>query len=520
MRRNVLLLLFLLLPLIQVMASEPNFELVNAWWGTPERASVAVSGQGITPLTVFLKAKAPVKVNFLELELPSPLTDAQGGRVAKAIPSLQLGRNVFSQGEVFYSTFYVNIPAGASSAYRFRLKVNYDLMGIRPSVNNTDELEFSLKVEGASVVTFTLSGKLIEGSSTVLKLNIHNSGSGSATITSVQVSASYSKVLNPMIQQMYQLPPGKTITYDIGAFVPKGVDKDEDIVVVTVSYQSAGKSITVSKAFKLPIESNNENSSEESPYLSVKSDQDMLEAGALSKVNLVIENLGGEEARDVRLQLSSKTVTIVGPSLHYLGDLAPGDSKQVTIELIPSEQAKSYELMLTFSYREYVEGEDVEKQSTLTVGFGRREQAKIVISSLEGSYLNGRIRVRGLLANIGNREADHINVSMEGSNCFSSSYVGSLGDGESTGFSLTCSVEELKSPVKLKVKVRYLASPDKWEETYREITVEPPQTKTAQAQQAGGYNFYAVAVAAVAGVLVGLVLGRVIFRRGEEEVEV
>ncbi len=516
MKRSALLLILLLLPLYQVLASEPNFELVNAWWGTPERASTAVSGQGITPLTVFLKAKASVRVNYLELEIPPPLTDAQGRRVAKVIPSLQLGRNVFSKGEAFYSTFYVDVPAVGSSSYKFKLRVNYDLMGASPSLNNTDELEFGLKVEGASTITFTLSGNLLEGASTVLKLNIHNSGRGTATITSIQVSASYAKVLNPMIQQMYQLPPGKTITYDIGALVPKGVDKDEDVVMVSISYQSAGKSITLSKAFKIPIESSDQGSGEESPYLAVETDQDMLEAGALSKVNLVVKNLGGEEARDVRLQLNSKTVTIVGPSLHYLGDLAPGDSESVEIELIPSEQAKSYELMLTFTYKEYVEGEDVEKQTTLTLGFGRREQAKIVISSLEGSYLNGRVRVRGLLANIGNREADHINVSMEGSNCFSSSYVGSLGDGESTGFSLTCSVNELSSPIKLKVKVRYLASPEKWEETYREITVEPPQAKTNQAQQAGGYNVYALAIAALAGILVGLVLGRLIFKRGEE----
>ncbi len=514
--------LFLLLALIsilviptRIMATEPNLELIGAWWGSPERASIAVSGQGITPVTVFLRAKASIKVKQLMLIIPPPLTDAQGKRESTVVPLLQLGRDKFSPDEAFYSTFYVNIPSEATTSYRFRLKVNYDIITPTPSLNETAEFEFTLKVEGTSIVSFSLSGKLVEGESSVLKLQIHNSGSGEATITSVQVSASYSKVLNPMIQQMYKLPPGETIHYDIGAYVPKGIDKDEDIILVTVSYQSGGGSITLSKAFKLPIESSNGNNTEESPFLSVESDRDMLEAGAVTPVKLTIKNLGAEKARDVKLQISSQTVTVVGPSLYYLGDLNPGDIKEINMKLIPSEQVKSYQITLTFTYKEYVKGEDVEKQSTLTVGFGRSEQAKLAISSLEGSYTNKRIRIKGMLANIGNREAEHVNVSMEGDGCYTSSYIGSLGDGESTGFSLTCPISELKSPLKLRVKVKYLASPDKWVDVFREITIEPPQEKVSQPQQSG-FSVESLAISAVAGIIVGIILGRLIFRRGEE----
>ena len=102
-----------------------------------------------------------------------------------------------------------------------------------------------------------------------------------------------------------------------------------------------------------------------------------------------------------------------------------------------------------------------------------------------------------------------------------STYLGELDEGESTGFALSCQVSEDKLPPKIGVVVKYLASPENWKEARREVSVEGPQPTEQPSKTAVNMTDprYAV-VWAVAGLVIGLVVGKVVFGRRSEEVEV
>ncbi len=522
-------LVLLLIPLLPLSAIKGHVTLVDYGWGTQQEALIVHSGDGVVPLTAIFQVSVEENHTLRPLEavlkIPSPLKNPNGGNVERLIPGIQLGRDRFEDGEGFALTFSVEIPTKTPPGwYDFKVNLSYEILDEDGDIvkRGTDQFTFSLEVKGRSSVDFTLGGRVVRGEASTLYLILRNVGKEDAHITSIQISASLIRILNPSISGGALLTPGASVRYDIGAYADENLDQDTDKVAVLVHYTSGGKDYSVSKVFTVQLIEKNEEEEEVSPSLIVLSDKHMLYAGIPNEVNLIVKNVGDETARKVKLQLSSQTITVLGPTLFDLGDMTPGDSRSIRLSLLPSEDSKSYRLSLSFTYTEKEDDEDVTEQLSTEVGFGRIEEARVVISSLEASYSKGKLRVRGNLANVGNRQADNINVTIESGVCVgTSTYLGELDEGESTGFALSCQVSEDKLPPKVGVVVKYLASPENWKETKREVSIEGPQLTEQQPKATVNMTDPRYAVAwAVAGLVIGLIVGKVVFGRRSEEVEV
>ncbi len=525
------LLLMLILPMaaLPTSAMRGSVSLVEYGWGTRQEATIVHSGDGVVPLTTIFQVSVeenhtlrPLKA---VLEIPPPLKNPNGGQVENIIPGIQLGKDRFEDGEGFSLTFSVEIPTRTPPGwYHFRLNLSYEILDEDGDVvrKGSNSFSFSLEVKGRSSLDFTLVGSVVKGETSTLHLTLRNVGREDVYISSIQISASLIRVLNPSIGGGALLPPGASIRYDIGAYADENLDQDTDKVAVLVHYTSGGRDYSASKVFPIQLLEKDEESKETSPSLVVISDKHMLHAGVPNEVNLIVKNVGDEKARKVKLQLSSKTVTVLGPTLFDLGDMSPGDSRKLNLSLLPSEDSKSYRLSLSFAYKEKEDSKDVTRQLSTEVGFGRIEEARVVISSLEASYSKGKLRIKGNLANVGNRQADNINVTVESGACIgTSTYLGELDEGESTGFALSCQVSEEKLPSKVGVVVKYLASPENWKEARREVSVENPQAAVQKPTkvETGIMDPRYALIWAAAGLIVGLVVGKVVFGRRSEEVE-
>jgi len=529
-RRDVLILSFLCLLLLtpsQLAMARRGVSLVDYRWGTQTEAITVHSGDGIVPLIAFFKVNVEENHTLRPIEavlkIPSPLKNPNGGQEERIIPGLQFGKDRFEDGEGFYLLFNVEVPTQTPpDRYLFSMNLSYEILDEDGDVvgRGHNTFSFSLEVKGKSSLEINFYGKCIKGESTVLHLSIRNNGIEDIKISSIQLSSSIIRILNPSIQQGTLLPTRGILRYDIGAYVDENVDQDSDKVAIVVYYMSGGRESSISKVFTVPLLEKNEEE-EASPSIVVLSDKYMLNAGISNEVTLTIKNVGDEIARKVKLQLSSKDITVLGPSLFDLGDLGIGDSRTLKIRLLPSEDAKSYLLNLQFTYTEKEDNEDVTKQLNTEVGFGRIEEARVVITSLEAVYSSGRVRIKGTLANVGNRAADNINVTVELGPCAgSSTYLGELDDGESTGFLISCKADGSNLSAKLRVVVKYLASPENWKESRREVSVEGISAAKTQPKQEGiEIGIQQAIVWTIAGIIVGLVLGKVIFgRRSEVEV--
>jgi len=531
-RALVLFLPMLLIPLVHGDAKLWGLVLVDYRWGTKEQPAVVYAGDGLVYLTVTLRVFVTENKTWTQytlspfeatLEIPNHLRGPNGGNVEKISPSLQLAKTRFSDGESFQLSFSVEVPSTApAGSYEFKLNVSYRIYDAENYVVAKDHevFTFSLYVRESSPVYVYLTGSAVEGDTSVLTLKLVNGGSEDVQISSVVLTSTYIRLLNPNIASQVILAPNTSTAFQVGAFVERGTGRKYDRIAVTVQYRSGDKYYSISQVFSIPIFKTE--ATENKPVIVVSSDASSLYGGVRSSVTLKVENRGDETARKMKLQVSSQTVSILGPSLFYLGDLMPGEERNVTLEILPSEDQPSYSINIQFTYREFDNGVDVEKQETAQVSLGRIQEARVVISSASASYSSGRLRVFGNIANIGDRDAKFVNVTIYSGACVgTSTYIGDLKSGESTGFTLSC--EAVRAPRTVGVVVGYLASPGNWKESRRELTVSG-----AQANLTGGFtprnissartasptsNVIYWVVWLAAGLAIGLVAGRLIFRR-------
>lgn len=535
----VILISFLLVPAPFFTGEAKNWGLVlvDYRWGTKEQPSLVYAGDGLVYLTVTLRAYvaenktwAQYTLNPFEatLEIPKPLRSPNGESVGRISPSLQLSKSKFSDGESFQLTFPVEVPSTTPPGrYEFRLNVSYRIYDSENYIvyKGYETFTFSLEVRGVSPVRVYLTGSAIEGDTSVLTLKVTNGGNEDIQISSIVLSSTYIRLLNPNVGSQIILIPNTSASFDIGAFVERGTGRKYDRIAVTVQYRSGGKYYSVSEVFSIPIYRTE--ATENRPSLVAYSNTSMVYGGVPTRVLMTVENVGDETARKTRLQVSSQTASILGANLFDLGDLMPGDKKNVTLEILPSEDRSSYDIAMQLSYREFESGLDVEKQTSIQVSLARIQEARVVISSVSATYSSGRLRVFGNIANVGDRDAKYVNVTIYSGACAgTSTYIGDLKVGESTGFTLSC--ETARVTRTLEVSVGYLASPGKWKEEKREVTVSGTMGNlttgnftfrnfsTARPSSTANITYWLIWLAA--GLILGIVIGRLMFRRGSEGV--
>lgn len=532
----VILLLLLLapFPLFNGDAKLWGLILVDYRWGTREQPNIVYAGDGLVYLTVTLRAFVTENATWTRytlspfeatLEIPRPLRGPNGENVEKISPSLQLSKTRFTDGESFQLSFPVEVPSTTPAGrYEFKLNLSYRIYDADNYIvdRGYEIFTFNLEVRESSPIYVYLKGSGVEGDTSVLTLKVVNGGSEDVQLSSIVLTSTYIRLLNPNIGSQAILTPNSSLIFQIGAFVERGTGKKYDRVAVTVQYRSGGKYYSISQVFSVPIFKTE--ATESKPSIVVTSNTSSVYGGVKSAITLVVENMGDETARKVKLQISSQTVSMLGSSLFYLGDLMPGEKRNVTLEILPSEDQPSYSITLQFTYREFDNGVDVERQEIAQVGLGRIQEAKVVISTASATYSSGRLRVFGNIANVGDRDAKFVNVTIYSGACVgTSTYVGDLKSGESTGFTLSC--EAARVPRSVGVIVGYLASPGNWRETRRELIVSGVQINATGNLTFGNVSIRRVTsptmnltywiVWLVAGLTVGLIVGRFISRRKE-----
>lgn len=530
----LLLLLVVPFPLFNGDAKLWGLVLVDYRWGTREQPGIVYAGDGLVYITVTLRAFVTENATWTQytlspfeatLEIPKPLRGPNGENVEKISPSLQLSKTRFMDGESFQLSFPVEVPSTTPAGnYEFKLNVSYRIYDAENYIvdRGYEIFTFNLEVRVSSPVYVYLKGSAIEGDTSVLTLKVVNGGPEDVQISSIMLTSTFIKLLNPNIGSQVILTPNSSLVFQVGTFVERGTGRRYDRIAVTVQYRSGGKYYSISQVFNVPIFKTE--ATENKPSIVVNSNTSSVYGGVQSVITLLVENMGDEAARKVKLQVSSQTVSILGSNLFYLGDLMPGERRDVKLEILPLEDQSSYSITLQFTYREFDNGVDVEKQENAQVSLGRIQEAKVVISTASATYSSGRLRVFGNIANVGDRDAKFVNVTIYSGACMgTSTYVGDLKSGESTGFTLSCEVARV--PRSVGVVVGYLASPGNWREAKRELTVSG-----AQMNATGNFTFRNVSVGRVAGptinvtywivwlaagLTIGLVVGRVIFRRKE-----
>lgn len=526
------LLLLLLIPTFYGDAKLWGLVLVDYRWGGREQPSVVYAGDGLVYLTVTLRAFVTENKTWAQytlspfeatLEIPKPLRGPNGENVERISPSLQLTKTRFADGESFQLSFPIEVPSNTpAGSYEFKLNVSYRIYDADNYIvdRGYDIFTFDLEVRGASPIYVYLKGSAIEGDTSILTLKVVNGGSEDVQISSIVLASTFIRLLNPSIGGQVILAPNSSTAFQVGAFVERGTGRKYDRVAVTVHYRSGGKYHSMSQVFNVPILRTE--ATENKPSIIVSSSISSVYGGIPTNITLSVENKGDETARRTKLQVSSQTMSVLGANLFYLGDLMPEEVRDITLEVLPSEDQPSYSITLQFTYREFDNGVDVEKQEIVQVSLGKVQEAKVVISSASATYSSGRLRIFGNVANTGDRDAKFVNVTIYSGACVgTSTYIGDLKSGESTGFTLACEVP--RAPRAVGVVVGYLASPGNWKEAERELTVSGTQMNAT-----GNFTFRNASIGRIAspmmnltywivwlaaGLLIGLVAGRVMFRR-------
>jgi hypothetical protein len=530
---EVFFLLFLLmLPSFYGEAKLWGLTLVDYRWGTRDQPAIVYAGDGLVYITVTLRtyvAKDYTLSPFeATLEIPENLRSPNGERVVRISPSLQTSKTKFTDGESFQLMFPLEVPSTAPPGiYEFNLNVSYRIFDSENyQVDSSyDIFTFNLEVRSASPVYVYLKGSAIEGDTSVLTLKVVNGGNEDVQISSIVLSSSFIRLLNPNVGNQVILPPNTSTVFQVGTFVERGTGRKYDRIAVTVQYKSGGRYYSISEVFTVPIFKTE--ATENKPSLIAFSNESSVYGGVPKNIMITIENSGDETARKTRVQISSQTVSIVGANLFDLGDIMPGEKRNITLRVLPLEDYSSYQIVLQFTYREFENGLDVEKQTSAQIGLERVQEAKVVFSSASATYSSGRLRVFGNIANVGERDAKYVNVTIRSGACAgASTYIGDLKSGESTGFTLSCETERVTRT--LSISVGYLASPGNWKETRMELTVSGSvgnltgnltdrafrNVSVARVSPAANITYWAVWLAA--GLVIGLVIGRFLFRRSEE----
>jgi hypothetical protein len=523
----VIIAIFLLVPVFYVGADD--LSLASARWGTPTDIISGDAGS-ITPLTVFLmnNGNGNIAVINATLYMQEPLSSPQGDRYEVVYPKVQVQNNWLRPGDVIPVTFTVNIPSYAAGMYNFSLVVHYNITRTStappvyvqtggtvlysPSTTvTTSSLEkasfrFRLPVsQKPSIKVDRIWTVLEDNSAAELNFIITNSGDREIKLQSATVSGDIIQVLNPTIYINEWLQPGSYYRLKTRVNVPKGASSNGyALVTVTLSYAIGTTVLQKSEVIRFDIMG----SGAIGPEITVNTNSTSLIPGKRQRIEVLVRNVGDQTAERVKLVFQSgKNIMILGSSSIYLGDMPKGSERKVCLDVLPSSDASDFMLPLSIEYTRFYEGEHVSVQKQLSLGFSALKRAEIEIVSAQARYEYSILRITGTLANTGNLEAKNVKIRAD---CGGASYMGSIKEGDTASFYLTCGNTTAKA---VGITVEYEASPGEYRSSNITVAVEKTAEQRVEVQRGAGIEPSYAVVAALAALFVGIVLGRLILRR-------
>jgi len=280
------------------------------------------------------------------------------------------------------------------------------------------------------------------------------------------------------------------------------------------------------------------------PEIVVSTNKTSLMPGREQSVLIKVRNVGDQTANRVEIVFQQgQGMTILGPSSIYIGDMQRGDERVISLKVLPSTGADYYLLPAVINYMRWYQGDYVSLQKQLSLGFSSVQRAEVIIASAQATQSGGSVRITGVLANTGNRDASNVNVTAFGfagefpargnfsrrnvtrgnvtvrnvtrisGICRAASYIGSIKQGDTSSFYLSCNIGNATLSF-LNLTVNYEESPGSYG---RYSTIIPvlgsfnvgiQTTRTAQ----GGISYAYALLLIAASLIVGFILGRVIHR--------
>jgi len=368
-----LLLLSAVLQTIVLADSVPDIVFSNAWFGDHATKIEVSPGDKNVQLVIELVNGMDKPIRYVEgtLYLPKGFTDAKSG---SSVAGPSVSREVLA-GEKFYLTFLLDIDEDVKlGVYEANLALNY-VPWDEDTISVTN-VKVRFRITGRSILEPTLStNQLNPGEPETIQLTIKNLGSAPASSTEVWVESSSPglAILEGGGKHFVgNIAPGSSITIPLKVLASRALADSVSSISASIIYLN-------SHGFK--VQENHRLSLKVNPLggvgvvLDVLLENPILEPSKSSDLTIIVTNRGSETARDVNLevvlsQIINPPITIQeGALAAKLGDLAPGEEKELTLKVFVNELAsgKSFSIPISITYVDDEGRHMVQRGLTITV---------------------------------------------------------------------------------------------------------------------------------------------------------
>ncbi len=308
------------------------------------------------------------------------------------------------KGQTLLMNFVIFVPSDAyASYYKAQLIINYTLDGSPV----TQIMDLYVTVHGSPDVRCSLSSTVKPGYPATAYLELYNEGDGVARDVRARITPASPNVQASSPIDVGMLNPGDKRNFSITLYIGDTADEAVTVTVTVtwVSQTGIGGQFTCTQALKV---------SEMPPKgLRVDTNDTYLEPGKVNEIHLLVRNLGREDAYRVSLAVQSPpNAAVQGDNKFSLGDLSPGESKCVVIDMYISPSS-SGPMEVSSILEWYDLGSEHHSESSI-LGF----YVKVKPGPFLVAYSDKRVLTPGtqeivdiMLRNEGNETAKSIRVS-------------------------------------------------------------------------------------------------------------
>jgi len=325
-------------------ASGPT--VTSAAWGTAEAPIEAAPGDTARPLTITIvndddDAFSSVRATLLGAD---GITPAPGGDRATLA-------GVFAPGDVWTTTFLVNVAGDAASTTSLPLRLTMDFASTLQAT--TRDLLVPVTLTGRPVISLAAVDDTIPSWSRVdVPIEVRNAGTGPAgglTLRAAAVPGGALTTDDDGLRSVGGLAAGASRVVNVSVVT---AGPGAAVLSLTLSYaDAAGAPVVETRALALRV------ADESASTLSARLAGSTLEPGAPGEATFRIENAGSGAAHDVsvRLALPATASVLAGTDDQFLGDIAAGGSREARFSIRPSAAAGDLlDVALTLTWKDDV----------------------------------------------------------------------------------------------------------------------------------------------------------------------
>ena len=410
------------------------FIFTGAAWGTTGVPVSVGPGSDNVPLTVTLlyEGVCSLTIANFKLGLSYPFAGANGASNLTAYET-----NVAPDATIS-ETYYVSVsPRAMLATYTLPLWVNFSTPVYTNSIQTID---VGVPLKGTVDIVFASNAvDLIAGTINTITLSVSNTGSGTASLISPQVSSSGQMSILNSLSQIAELAPNSTATRTLSVYVPSSILGAAVSIGLSASYYDAySASHTVTQTLGFYVTSAN---STATSVIAMTQVNDSVTDGVLSKVSFNITNVGTKTINSPTFQLSVPSpLVLMSTSSASESSLAPQQTETFTavVSASPSATPGVYGGTLSVSFTD--QSGDQHAQS-FPAGFVLNGVVQLIVQDEVISQTSTSLSVSGSLLNEGGVSAYYAEVTgsvkgFPGSNA-TAYYVGEIDPDNPVSFTIS-----------------------------------------------------------------------------------